>query len=60
MTLGLLFWILMILWLVFGVYSAWPAATTDARGFWPLGGNLILFLLILLLGISSFGWPIKG
>ncbi len=26
MTLALLFWILMLMWLVFGLYLNWPAA----------------------------------
>jgi len=60
MSLGLFFWILVILWFVLGVYQSWPAATSGARSFWPLGGNLLLFLLIIILGIASFGWPIKG
>jgi hypothetical protein len=59
MTLSLLFWILMLIWLLYGVYANWPAPA-ETRSFGPLGGNLLLFLLILLLGIASFGWPIKG
>ncbi len=58
MTIGLFFWILMIFWLVIGLYHNWPQG--DARNFWPVGGNLLLFLLIFLLGVATFGWPIKG
>jgi hypothetical protein len=53
MTLGLAYWILMLLWLVFGLWHAW--------GNWPfMGGSLLLFVLLLILGWHSFGSPIKG
>ncbi len=55
MTLGLAFWILMLLWLVcslpnnsfLGPYAPW--------GGWVLG-----FLLFLLLGWHAFGPPLHG
>lgn len=58
MQIGLLFWILMVLWLVFGAYSN----RVDLRGgnYGPLGGSLMLFILILLLGWKVFGSPIQG
>jgi len=53
MTLGLMFWILMLLWLVLGLWHAWPN--------WPVvGSNLLLFLLFLVLGWKTFGPPIHG
>jgi hypothetical protein len=57
MTLGLAFWILMLIWLVGGVYYGWSTATAD-RFF--LGGNVMLFLLFLLVGWSVFGAPLHG
>lgn len=58
MSIGLVFWILMLIWLVFGSYGTWQAQ--GANG-WPvLGGNLLLFVLLLLLGWHDFGPPIKG
>lgn len=60
MTLAIAFWILMLLWLVLGIYQSWPASGATAGGYWPIGGNLLLFLLIFILGVHSFGWPIKG
>ena len=58
MTIGLIFWILMLLWLVFGLWQNYPAIT---GGQWhPFGGTLLLFLLLLLLGWNAFGPPIRG
>jgi flagellar biosynthesis/type III secretory pathway M-ring protein FliF/YscJ len=53
MTMGLLFWILMLLWLLFGLWSNWP-------NYRPLGNNLLLFILLHLLGWKAFGAPIHG
>jgi len=57
MTLALAFWILMLLWLVFGLYSHWPGFVSGQYG--PFGSTLLLFLLLLLLGWGVFGAPIK-
>lgn len=56
MTLGLMFWIIMLFCLLLGVYSVWPAA--NPRG--AVGFNLALFFLLLLLGWAQFGPPIRG
>ena len=55
MTAGLLFWILMLLWFIFGWYINWPVTAANAK---PLGGQLLLFILLLLLGWKVFGAPI--
>jgi hypothetical protein len=58
MSIGLVFWILMLLWLVFGLWQNYPQLTA---GQWhPLGGSLLLFILLLLLGWHAFGAPIRG
>lgn len=54
MTIGFIFWLLMILWLVFGFYT-----NRAAVGPWLAKGELFLFVLLLLLGIQTFGWPLK-
>ena len=59
MDKGLLFYILLLLWLVFGLWGQWPAAGTGSSRFYPAGGTLLLFILILILGWSQFGPPIK-
>lgn len=53
MSIGLCFWILMLLWLVFGLWHSWP-------NYYPVGSNLLLFILLLLLGWHAFGPPIHG
>lgn len=53
MPLGLMFWIIMLLWLVFGLWHRWP-------NYMLIGGDLILFILLLLLGWKAFGPPIHG
>jgi hypothetical protein len=59
MTIGFVFWLLMILWLIFGLYWNWPAER-DSRAFAPVGGNLMLFVLLFLIGWKMFGFPIQG
>lgn len=56
MTFALAFWILMLLWLVFGL--AWWHGSLGTWG--PLGGGLLLFILFLLLGWKLFGAPLHG
>ena len=53
MTLGLAFWILMLIWLAFGIY------TNRATPF-NAGGDLLLFILLVLLGWKAFGPPIHS
>lgn len=56
MTLGLAYWILMLLWLVFGL--ALRGGYLGAHVVW--GGDLLLFILLLLLGWKVFGAPLHG
>ena len=53
MPLAIAFWILMLLWLVLGLYGNRQAFT--AGNFAPVGGNLLLFLIIAILGWQVFG-----
>ncbi len=53
MSFGLMYWILMLLWFVFGLWSSWP-------NHYVVGGNLLLFILLLLLGWKVFGAPVHG
>ena len=60
MSLGLIFWILMLIWLVFGMWSNWPASGSASESLRPMGGTVLLFILLLLLGWNQFGPPIHG
>jgi len=53
MTLGLAFWILMLLALIFSSWVSWPNQRL-------IGSNLLLWFLLLLLGWKVFGPPIHG
>jgi hypothetical protein len=57
-TIGFLFWLLMLLWLVFGLWLN----RTDLRGgnYGIVGGNLLLFIVLFLVGWKTFGFPIQG
>lgn len=54
MTLGFVFWILMLLWFAFGLWSSWPFTAKGA------GEKLLLFVLLILLGWNAFGPPIHS
>lgn len=58
MSLRLLFWILMLLWLIFGV--AWNALGVYVGHYGPLGNNILLFALFATLGWRVFGKPIEN
>ncbi len=53
MSKGLLFWILMILWAILGGMLVYGG------GWLPMGGSLLLFTLLFLLGWHNFGSPIQ-
>ena len=56
MTLGLIFWVMMLLWLLFGLWATWQ----PVPGNWGIWGHgLFLFILFLLLGWKVFGAPIR-
>lgn len=57
MSFGLLFWILMLISLLFGLRSSWPGERPIARG-WLVGNSLVLFILLLLIGWKVFGAPV--
>jgi hypothetical protein len=56
MTRALVFWVLMIVWLVFGII--WHFGMLGAFG--PVGGVLLIFILFAILGWQVFGPPIHG
>ena len=56
MSIGLLFWLLMLLSLIFG----WWHWRGNAGPYGPVGINLLLFVLLALIGWKVFGAPIRG
>lgn len=57
MPLGILFWVLMVIWAVVGIWDSWPS---DASGRFRFGGNLLLFVLLFVLGWKCFGFVVQG
>lgn len=61
MSRGVLFWVLMLLWLIFGLIVWWPVAGA-AGGVWlyaPAGNHILVWVLFALLGWQVFGPAIK-
>jgi len=57
MSIGFVFWLLMLLWIIFwGVRTVHPTVL----GGWTWGGDLLIFILFFLVGWHVFGWPIHG
>jgi len=53
MPIGIMFWVIMIVWLVFGF---WQNGTELRAGrYGPIGGSLLTFVLLALLGWAVFG-----
>jgi Na+/proline symporter len=57
MPIGVLFWVLMIFWFLFGLY--WNRRDIAGGNYGLAGGNLVLFILLALLGWNAFGAPLK-
>jgi hypothetical protein len=45
----------MFIWLIFGLWSNWPVSGANGK---VLGGNLLIFILFVLIGLQIFGKPI--
>jgi hypothetical protein len=57
MPLGLLYWVLMILWLIFGFWQWSPSVPTNYR---PFGGHILLWILLFIVGWRIFGFVVQG
>ena len=55
MGISEIFWILMLIWLVFGV---WGNYTPQGQVYWVRGNSLFLFVLLALLGWGVFGFVV--
>lgn len=54
MYIGLLFWIIMLLWAVFGIVPRFRGTTT-LTPYYPWVCDLLLFVLLFILGWHAFG-----
>lgn len=57
MPLAYIFWLLIILWAIFGL--GYPFITETPNRRIVNGGNLLLFVLMVLLGWQVFGSAVK-
>ena len=58
MTIGFIYWLMLLIGLILGAfYRVWPAQASPLV--YPVGGKYLLILLVLL-GIGVFGWPIRS
>jgi hypothetical protein len=58
MTLAMWFWLFFVLTVIFGCLPLWPRG--DAKANWSLiGGNVVLFILLGIVGFALFGDPVK-
>ena len=56
-SIGFLYWLILILWFLFG---AWSFRVPEGRYNWVgFGGSFILILLLALIGWKLFGKPIS-
>jgi hypothetical protein len=57
MTLAVLFWLLMIIWLVLGLWRDYVPGQPYPMP--RLAGSLFLFVLLAILGWAQFGGPVR-
>jgi hypothetical protein len=59
MPIGYIFWTLMILWFVFGLYWNRPGPANPGATWGDMGGHFLQFVLFALLGWHVFGPVVK-
>lgn len=60
MTKDFLYWFFLMCWLLFSGWFWWGAAgESGPRRYGPLGVNLFLLILLVLIGLALFGTPVK-
>jgi hypothetical protein len=57
MTLAFWFWLLMVLWVIFGGRVVYTNRAALAPLYWGIGWNFFLFLLLLIIGFALFPDP---
>lgn len=54
------FWLVACLWLLFGLWIVWPSNPSGWNSYTPLIGNMLVFVLFVLLGWKVYAHPIRG
>lgn len=57
MSIGLLFWVIMVIWIISWFATSWGGAN------WPWAAHansFLFFILLFLLGWKTFGFIIQG
>jgi hypothetical protein len=57
MTIGFIFWLMMILWFVLSIIGRWAPNVTP---YGPIINDVFLFILFFLIGWKVFGFVISG
>lgn len=60
MAIGLAFWIIMLVWFLFGLASNWPGGGVTVSPYFGIAHSLLLFVLFALLGFHAFGAALHG
>jgi hypothetical protein len=58
MTLAMVYWIVVLLWLILGVL--WPFPRGENASYLSWGSSVLLFILLVVVGLKLFGSPIQG
>lgn len=58
MPIGMIFWMLMIIWAIFGIVWSTNPSVLGSWGWLPNG--LLLFVLFFILGWHAFGFVVHG
>lgn len=57
MTIGFVFWLIMLIWIIFWAFGNF---TPQGQPYWNRGGWIVGFILFFLLGWAVFGFAIQG
>lgn len=57
MTLAFWFWLIMVIWLIWGGILGWRKITPDGYAYWGLGWSFMLWLILAIIGFEIFSNP---
>jgi len=59
MNVGDFFWLLMLVWLIFGGWGAYQSPAGNVR-ISSFGGHILVWLIVACFGFHFFGFPLHG